>query len=183
MQIGGVGQGGHYIAKCRSPRPAMRTKAKREGKYNGRARLPFAARRPCSEGRLRLSGALAGGLPRGLRAPTCHRNFALGGLQKHGSASVYGEARTARLLKRSHHHGPTDARVHTAWRPTWPAARRRLRGHGLKHTCEKWCGRSVTNGKFIAAAINSGSKWKQSRSEPNVVFNISERSLVLSRGG
>ncbi len=58
----------------------------------------------------------------------------------------------------------------------------RRTSYGLKHVCERWAGRYISNGMLIAAAIHSGFKWRKVNwDSPNVVFNISERSLKTLR--
>jgi len=53
--------------------------------------------------------------------------------------------------------------------------------YGLKHLAEDEIG-YVTNGAFIRAAIHSGFAYRLSPSNPNVEFNISEKSLKAVRG-
>ncbi len=48
--------------------------------------------------------------------------------------------------------------------------------YGLKHVAEKHMG-YVTNGVFIAAAIHCGFKYKINDGSPNVMFNMSEKSI------
>ncbi len=50
--------------------------------------------------------------------------------------------------------------------------------YGLKHLAEKDIG-YITNGVFIAAAIHSGFKYKITPQNPNVQFNMSEKSLKI----
>lgn len=54
---------------------------------------------------------------------------------------------------------------------------RRHTSYGLKHIFERDSGQYVTNGAFICAAVHSGFDYKLTPSNPNVSFNISERSL------
>lgn len=61
--------------------------------------------------------------------------------------------------------------------PTTEFNRRRA-SYGFKHDCERWCGRYVSNGMFIAAAIHAGFKWRRvAAASPSVVLNISQRSV------
>lgn len=48
--------------------------------------------------------------------------------------------------------------------------------YGLKHIAEKDIG-YITNGVFIAAAIHCGFDFKTRAGSPNVIFNMSEKSI------
>jgi len=48
--------------------------------------------------------------------------------------------------------------------------------YGLKHIAEKDIG-YITNGVFIAAAIHCGFDFKVAHNSPNVMFNMSEKSI------
>ena len=53
----------------------------------------------------------------------------------------------------------------------------RFSSYGLKHKCERWSGKYVTNGMFIAAAVSLGIKIKRDGTSPNAQFALSTRSI------
>ena len=49
----------------------------------------------------------------------------------------------------------------------------KISSYWLKHEVEAWSRDSITNGAFIAAAIDSGYQYRQDGDSPNALFNVS----------
>jgi hypothetical protein len=44
--------------------------------------------------------------------------------------------------------------------------------YGFKHLVKRWAGRYISNGAFIAAAIELGYKWRRVMNGPNAIFAL-----------